>query len=124
MERDGHRGVCESKQLGEAGCSRHPREGSGVWVVGLTSPRVWIWNGLQAAGFEVPINHLAREKGRTMRASMSWDGTGKKFVKRVAAFAMLVAVLAPNAALAKPQAVSSPDVVEVVYSLARGSSWS
>lgn len=60
-----------------------------------------------------------------MRAALSWDGKGK----RIAALALVLAMLSPTAALAAPKVdrTSSTDTTttEVVYSSAsRGSSWS
>ncbi len=56
---------------------------------------------------------------------MSWDGTKKRLVKRIAAIAVVMAVLAPTAAFAKPSTTDlTTSVVDTVYSLARGSSWS
>lgn len=91
----------------------------------MTSSIGRIENGLQLSGVYLPITHTAREKGCTVRASMSWDGTKKRLVKRIAAIAVVMAVLAPTAAFAKPSTTDlTTSVVDTVYSLARGSSWS
>jgi hypothetical protein len=58
-----------------------------------------------------------------MRAALSWDGKGK----RIAALALVLAMLSPTAVMAAPKTSSSTDttVTEVIYSsLSRGSSWS
>jgi hypothetical protein len=57
-----------------------------------------------------------------MRAALSWDGKGK----RIAALALVLAMLSPTAVMAAPKTSSTDTTVtEVVYStLSRGSSWS
>jgi predicted S18 family serine protease len=57
-----------------------------------------------------------------MRAALSWDGKGK----RIAALALVLAMLSPTAVMAAPKTSSTDTpVTEVIYSSAsRGSSWS
>jgi|GEM_PF-3840144 len=60
------------------------------------------------------------EKGITMRAALSWDGKGK----RIAALALVLAMLSPTAVMAAPKTSTTDTVSEIYYSLSRGSSWS
>jgi len=58
-----------------------------------------------------------------MRAALSWDGKGK----RIAALALVLAMLSPTAVMAAPKASSSAPATTTstdYESLSRGSSWS
>lgn len=58
-----------------------------------------------------------------MRAALSWDGKGK----RIAALALVLAMLSPTAVMAAPKVDRSSidsTVTEVYSSVSRGSSWS
>ena len=56
----------------------------------------------------------------TMRAALSWDGKGK----RIAALALVLAMLSPTAVMAAPKTSATDTISEVYSSLSRGSSWS
>ena len=56
-----------------------------------------------------------------MRAALSWDGKGK----RIAALALVLAMLSPTAVMAAPKTSSVDTGATVIYtSSSRGSSWS
>jgi hypothetical protein len=57
-----------------------------------------------------------------MRAALSWDGKGK----RIAALALVLAMLSPTAVMAAPKTSGTDTSVttDIYFSVSRGSSWS